>query len=283
MFKKFIGRMLAKYSPILYRKIQYSRMYGKVLNLKKPETLHEKLFWMELNTDTTQWTLLTDKVTARDYIKKCGLEHTLNEVYAVYCSPKEIDFNSLPDSFVMKMNNGGGGSVFIVKDKKTMDKYDIIRQISKAFKEDYGMITAQKHYSRITPKIIVEKLLSDNDNPDLSMTDYKIFCFHGNPVYINVMFGRNLKTHEFQISCYDINWNKLPYDETDVSNVPRPSNLEEMLDISRTLSKPFPFVRVDLYSVKNNVIFGEMTFTPGAIPYNYYDKFKMGSLIHLTI
>ena len=283
--KRLLGRILAKYVPGLYRRIQYKRMYGEWLNVRHPETVHEKIYWLEKNTDTSEWTRLTDKVTVRDYVKECGLEDILNEVHAVYDAPEEVDFDALPNSFAMKLNNGGGGAVHLVKDKNKINCQELLRQLSMEFKHNYGVYTAQKHYERIVPRIIVEKLLIENNDPSRTITDYKFYCFHGEPKYIQRISGRDFKTHVAKRIFFDVNWNWIPLLENEHDPcIPRPIVLEKMIEISEILSKPFPFVRVDLYLINNKVIFGEMTFTPGLNEADYYCKLNsghLGDLIHL--
>ena len=283
--KRLLGRILAKYVPGFHRRIQYKRMYGKWLNLHHPKTFHEKIYWLEKNTDTSEWTRLTDKVTVRDYVKECGLEDILNEVYAVYDTPEEVNFDTLPNSFVMKLNNGGGGAVHIVKDKNGINRQELLRQLSMEFKHNYGVYTAQKHYQRIVPRIIVEKLLIENNAPSQPITDYKFYCFHGEPKYIQRISGRDFKTHIAKKSFFDMNWKWIPLlEEESTLGIHKPFMLEKMIAISKILSKPFPFVRVDLYLIENKIIFGEMTFTPGQSETGYYYKLnsgRLGDLIHL--
>ena len=173
----------------------------------------------------------------------------------------------------------------IVKDKNGINRQELLRQLSMEFKHNYGVYTAQKHYQRIVPRIIVEKLLIENNAPSQPITDYKFYCFHGEPKYIQRISGRDFKTHIAKKSFFDMNWKWIPLlEEESTLGIHKPFMLEKMIAISKILSKPFPFVRVDLYLIENKIIFGEMTFTPGQSETGYYYKLnsgRLGDLIHL--
>ena len=268
-------KRLAIKDPFLYISMNYERYYKKKMNLENPTTFYEKIFWMEFYSDTSEWTRLTDKVTVRDYVKECGLENILNEIYAVYetVPDKETLFKNLPNAFVLKTNNSGGGSAILVRDKKSCNKRKIIRDIAKYFNDDYGAWTAQPHYSAIEPKIIVEKLLINELNPNKSLTDYKFFCFNGIPLCVNAIEDRNLESHTANDQYFDMNWQRICLDRKDdeILDIEQPYSFDEMIRIAKILSAPFPFVRVDLYEVDHQPIFGELTFTPGMDGFCLYE------------
>lgn len=281
-------RVIAYKYPIKYIGKYHKKYYKKALNLTNPSTLHEKIFWLEYNTDTSEWSKLTDKYAVRDYVTKKGLKEILNPIYDVYTSlPSNLDsiVDKLPMQFVLKTNNNGGGTAIIVKDKKTINYKKVYKQLKYYFYDDYGKRTAQPHYSKIKVKIIAEKLLLNNRNPTYSLDDYKFFCFNGNPYIVNVIQNRNLENHSYIDQFYTISWERILYGYCDdTPSIAKPSSYNEMVSIAKALSSQFPFVRIDLYEVNNKPVFGEMTFTPGFDTFCYYgDKvLHLGNLIDIS-
>lgn len=281
-------RVIAYKYPIKYIGKYHKKYYKKALNLTNPSTLHEKIFWLEYNTDTSEWSKLTDKYAVRDYVTKKGLKEILNPIYDVYTSlPSNLDsiIDKLPMQFVLKTNNNGGGTAIIVKDKKTINYKKVYKQLKYYFYDDYGKRTAQPHYSKIKVKIIAEKLLLNNRNPIYSLDDYKFFCFNGNPYIVNVIQNRNLENHSYIDQFYTISWERILYGYCDdTPSIAKPSSYNEMVSIAKALSSQFPFVRIDLYEVNDKPVFGEMTFTPGFDTFCYYgDKvLHLGNLIDIS-
>lgn len=253
---------LTTVSPELASKRIYKKGTLKKLNLKEPKLFNEKLMWLKLNTYKNNELVrnCADKYKVREYINEVGCGDILNDLIAVYDSTDEIDFNKLPQKFVLKCNHGAGYNI-ICTDKEILNKEDTIKQLNKWLKEDYSKYAAEIQYKNIQKKIICEKYL-EMDTGKKNPTDYKIYCFNGEPKIILVMNDRDtVVTREF----YNINWKRMHLrDKENPPKVPtqRPDNLEKMLDYAKKLSKPFPFVRVDLYNVNNAIIFGELTFTP---------------------
>ena len=205
-------------------------------------------------------TKCADKYLVREYVKECGFKDILNELLFVYDKPNEIEWDKFPDQFVLKWNFGAGLNI-VCADKHTLDHKKVIKMLSAWGKKKYWLPYSEMQYKGIPRKILCEKFLKDSER-DISLVDYKVYCFNGEPRAIFVMHDRGGAVNtEF----FDVNWNALrnskKYDETEVHTV-RPICLEQMLECSRTLSKPFPFVRCDFYIVANKLYFGEMTFTP---------------------
>ena len=261
------NRKIAEADPMAWVKLAHRKYYKKEMDLEHPVTLHEKLFWMEYYSDTREWSRLTDKIAVRDYVKECGLEHILNDLYAVYDNVpnEETFFKNLPDAFVAKTNNSGGGSAILVQNKGVCDKRKLLKELADYFYDDYGARTGQPHYSKIETKILVERLLLNGEGTQNGLTDYKFFCFNGEPKCVNVIGERDLFSHNFLIDqVFDLSWRRIVFDEKDKSkDIECPCSFKEMISIAKILSAPFPFVRVDLYEVKGKPIFGELTFTPG--------------------
>jgi hypothetical protein len=209
-----------------------------------------------------------DKVKVRQYVKDKGLEEILIKHYGVWDNANKIDFDKLPDKFVMKTNNGSGKHVFC-RDKSTLDIKKSIQHLNKTLNLPY-FFNKEPHYKSINPLIFCEELI-DTGQDDLP-TDYKFTCVNGRPIDITVCTERSKKA---KYCSFDMDWNvtdnilrkhnpdKLPE---------KPKNLKKMIEISKILSAGFTFVRVDLYNIGNRIWFGELTFTPeGGIMKAYTD------------
>lgn len=273
-----IHRISVKRNPENEMRRIYYKTYQRYPNLSDPKNLIEKIYWMQLHTDTSKWTRCADKYAMREYVKECGFEGHLPKNYGHWTKVKEIDFNSLPDEFVLKSNNSCG-TVIIVKDKEKLDLKKIKRKLNQWLKIPYGWAGAQLHYTRIKPCIIAEELLHDNNekNTHHSLTDFKVWCFSGKPECILVVYDRERKI-SYKLDMYNTEWERIPNSlKVNVHHTgheelyPKPACLSEMLRIASKLSMPFPEVRVDFYIINNKPIIGELTFTSGYG--NYTDEF----------
>lgn len=279
----------------LYRKNQHMK-----LNLEDPRDYREKLHWLKLYADQSLWTDLADKYKVRDYVTQCGLEEHLPRLYGVWKRAEEIDFDSLPEKFVLKTNHGFK-RLILVKDKSKLDRDQARKKLNKWVGERYGMLSYEPHYWNIDRRIIAEEYLEDEYNRSLStsLIDYKFFCFHGEPFILGALYnrrnyvvgGKNVGEGPRVKDCaFDMEWNYRPdissarLEDPGPSPIPRPRQFEKMKDICRILSKPFPHVRVDLYEVHGKVYFGELTFTPGGGLSFYTDEFfrEMGDQLDLS-
>lgn len=289
MFKELLIRMAIPFAPYLKKhplwiqKIRYRKKYGKRLNIKKPSSFPEKIIWLMLYSDISLWPRLADKYAVREYVKeKCG-EECLNDLYGVYDSPEEINYEELPSSFVLKTTNGCATNI-LVKDKDALDIRLSNNKLKKWMKFPYGELTGQTHYWKIRPRIIAEKYLTPSDG-QISLVDYKFFCFEGKPEYVVVYSNREENSHRFEVMVYDMSWKEHPElvnpENRFSSLLPRPVSFERMMDIVRLLSGPFQFVRVDLYEIDGKPVFGEMTFTPSVSGISSEGLEKMSSLIRI--
>lgn len=248
-------------------KIQYRIKTNRKLNLKNPQRYTEKLQWYKLYYRNPIMTQCADKYAVRDYIKSKGLESILNELYGVFNSVDEIDFNSLPKKFVLKTTNGSETNI-ICRDKSKLNLEKAKEDMSNYMNHSTKSAGREWAYDNIKPKIVLEKLLENKNNEDLR--DYKFLCFNGKVKYIVVDADRFI---EHKRNIYDRNWKELEV-LTDCKkidyNIEKPANLNEMIKISEKLSEDFPHVRVDLYNVDGKIIFGELTFYPwsGYVNYN---------------
>lgn len=254
--------------PKTFAKIRYFARFHKFLDLEHPKTLNEKMLYMSLCTDTTEWTRLADKYRVREYIHECGLDSTLVELYGAWERAEDCDFEKLPNQFVLKCNHGSG-DIMIVKDKNAIDQTKIKALFQKELDTPYGAVESGHHYLRIKPMLIAEELLVNDEiskQYSSSLIDYKIWCFNGKPTYIFTCSNR--EKHGCEIMIYDLNWNAHPEWVKFSSTyrkpsrlLPKPINFDRLYNTAVKLSEPFPILRCDLYSIENKVYFGEMTFT----------------------
>jgi len=242
-------------------KLQYRIKMGRKLNLKKPQRWTEKIQWYKIFYRTSLMTQCADKFDVRNYVKEKGLDHILNKLYAVYEDVNQVDFESLPQEFVMKTTNGSGTNI-ICKDKSKLNIVKVKQSMHEWMERDNFASGREWSYKGILPKIIVEEFLEDKNNQFNGINDYKFLCFNGKVKYIVFDVDRH---YGHKRNIYDEEWNFVNVN-TDHPNfgdcVPRPDGLDEMLRVSSILAEDFPFVRVDLYWVNGKVYFGELTFYP---------------------
>lgn len=267
----------------------YRQLFHTDINLTAPSNIDEKINWMKFHADMSLWTRCTDKYEVRKYVEEKGLGFTLNEMYGVYASPSEIDYDKLPSEFVIKTTNGGGGNnVMIVKDKSSLNKKNVSRILEKWLRSEDFYIQYEPHYINIPPRIIVEKYLHPK-NGECALVDYKLNCFNGNVQNVLLCTERGKGEHPC-LSVYDLDWNVidkyiLPDFKAD-KLYDRPNSLAQMIEYSKILSQGIPYVRVDWYEVDGKPIFGELTFTPtGGFHLRHGDDYRndMGKLIDLRL
>lgn len=291
---KYVREFLSKLHVLVDAEGEIDRYYyqafKKHANLKEPKDLIEKIYWMELHTDTSMWTLCADKYRIREYISDLGLIQYMPKLYGKWDKASDVDFDKLPNSFVIKSNNGCA-TVKVVTDKTSLNIKKFRNTLWQWLHLPYGYQNCQLHYTKIKPCIIAEELL-DNDYPDISpasLVDFKVYCINGEPQFIWVAYNRiNMHVH---VQCFDTKWTPKPdylkngmshyvYDPND-KVIEKPQCLEELLDVARKISAPFPQLRADFYIVKGKPIIGEMTFTQG---YGFLEKDvydRLGDMINL--
>ena len=256
-----------------------------------PQTVDEKIFWLEGMTDTSIWTTCSDKYMVRKYIDNLGLGHLLTELYGVWTDVNDIDFSKLPEKFVLKCNHDCGSTI-IINNKSEIDVEEVKSRLSKCLQTRYGYKTCEPHYTRINPVIIAEELIEDNHTTieSSSLIDYKFFCFGGKPKLCLVCYDR--KSGHAIKDLYQIDgWTRYKKTSKEYSHqnfketIPCPDNLSEMLSFAERISEGFPFLRVDLYNVGGKIYFGEMTFTPRGgfqASLNNEAQYELGKAIDLT-
>lgn len=247
-----------------FLKIKYYLSLGKKLDLKNPKTFNEKLQWIKLHDRNPLYTMFVDKYLVRDYIKEVLGEEYLIPLIGVWDSPDEIDFDALPDKFVLKCNHNSGLGMCICKDKSKLDIEKVKKGLRKGLAQDYYLSHREWPYKDVPRKIIAEKYMTDSPDVD-SFTDYKFFCFNGKVDSVMVCTERSTGNPKFYF--FDEEWNLKKYnirgkEAPEGFTLPKPPKVEKMFEIARTLSKGMPFVRVDLYNSDGNILFGELTFFP---------------------
>lgn len=241
---------------------EYKRRTGQDLNLEKPEKYTEKMQYAKLYLNTPLKTNLSDKYLVREWVEEKIGENYLIPLLGAWDKFSEINFDELPNQFVLKLNSGSGTNI-VVKDKSQFDlkksKMKFDRWLAKNFAFSGDI---QLHYKDIKPKIIAEEYIEDSDG---ELKDYKFLCFDGKVFYCWVDIGRQT-THYRNV--YDLDWNLQPWKQHYYDNSPhqieKPENFDEMVDIAKTLCEGFSHTRVDLYNVNGRIYFGEMTFTNGS-------------------
>lgn len=237
-----------------------SKSGGKLPNLEDPQTFSEKQQWYKLNDKNPLMAQCADKYDVREYIQACGYESLLNEIYGIYDDVEDLPIETLPKNFVIKGTHGSGFNL-IVKDKKTV-KWKMWNKIMKSWlRQDIYWSGREWVYKDLKRRLVIEKYLEDESG---GLLDYKFFCFNGQPRFMQLEVGRY--TANNTRNFYDMDWNLLPFGKDLEHNpnilVEKPESFEEMKEIAKKLSKPFSFVRVDLYQVGGKIYFGEMTFFP---------------------
>lgn len=283
------NKRLCKRDPKLAANIIYKRVFNKDINWDTPEDLIEKIAWMELYTDTALWTKCADKYRVREFIEERGCVDTLVKLYGMWENPDDIDFDKLPNQFVLKANNGCG-TVMLIKDKSKLNVKEIKKTLKGWLKKPFGYSSAQLHYLDIKRCIIAEELLIDNNATEMTLNDYKIWCFNGNVESILVVHDRKgINGKDYKLSFFDKDWNNIS-DKALLKdgkhywggNIEKPTTLEQMLTVAQKLSVGFPEVRVDFYTVNGKVYFGELTFSTGYGTYAHEYYKYLGSKIDLS-
>ena len=237
----------------------YEIFFGKTFDFENPQTLCQKLQWLKYHYNNPLMTQCADKYAVRQFVEDAIGGEYLNDLIGAYDSVNEIDFNALPNQFVLKVNWGSGQNI-ICSDKSAANLREYKKQLRSWLKplSNHYYFSLESSYKDIKPKIICEKFLGSEIN------DYKIMCFNGEPQFLWVDVGRFT---QHQRNVYDLNWEQIDasinYPKSP-NTIQRPEQLDKMLELARQLASPFPFVRVDFYIHENKILFGELTFFPEA-------------------
>lgn len=252
----------------------YSRIIlKKSVNLKDPQTFNEKIQWLKIHSYAQNPLVIqcADKYRVRDYIINKGYGKILVPLVGNWENPEDINWNKLPNKFVLKCNHGCAYNI-LCKDKDSLDKAAVIKQLKAWMKEDFGAFNIEPHYSRIRPHVTCEEYLGD------IITDYKFFCFNGEPKFIYASSDL-IHDRQAQIGFFYLDGSKMPlvrddYASMDIQKLP--PFFDKMKETAKDLSHDFPFVRVDFFLANDTYYFAELTFTPsaGMMPFNP-DKYDL--------
>lgn len=241
----------------------YRQRIGQDMNLECPNRYTEKIQWRKMYGLTPEMSLLSDKYAVRDWVKKrIGVEY-LVPLLGHWCNPEDIEFDSLPNEFILKTNNGTSTNI-IVHDKDRIDIKNVRSMLRRWLAAKPGLVSFERQYDSIPPSIIAESLLKPADG-ESDVKDYKFLCFDGEPRFVWVDLDRYTNHTR---AMFDMNWELQDWNQYNYPPIPyvpaRPVCLDEMIEVARKLSAGFDHVRVDLYEVSGKVYFGEMTFTNGS-------------------
>ncbi len=276
LFRTICGHWLPSklYLSVLYR----LNIRGK-LNWESPRSFNEKLNWVKVYDRNPLYTKLADKYAVKAFIEeRIGKQYVVDN-YGVWDSWESIDFEKLPNQFVLKCTHDSGGA-FVCRDKETFDFKSVQKRVCKNLKKNPYYATREWPYRNIHPRIIADKLLVDNTGEELR--DYKFWCFNGKPTYMYC----TIKADEIYENFYDMDFHPVMIDHGFPRHIPefeKPVCFEEMKQLAAVLSKEIPFVRVDFFQVDGKVYFGEFTFFDwgGTVPFGGDWDEKIGELIKL--
>ncbi len=255
------------------------------LCIDQPKVFSEKIQWIKLYDRKQRYTSMVDKVKVKEIVASAIGRDFVIPTYAIWDNAKSIDFNALPNEFVMKCNHDSH-RVIICKDKSKLDKEAVVRKMSFALRKDAYTPSREWAYKNVDRKVFAEKLIVDPMNDDL--IDYKFFCFNGEPIYCQIIKDRS--TNE-TIDFYDMEWNLMDFTGLGTGDgpkrgnyTPKPENYDKMIEIARNLATGTIFVRIDLYNVLGRIYFGEFTLYPKSglgwfYPYEW--NLALGDLINI--
>lgn len=289
--KSYTYNYLVDHSPRIIIDRIWKKNYGRKMNWKNPVDINEKIQWLICYGDTSLWPTLADKYKVREYVTNLGYGHILPKLYGHWEDANDIDFDALPEKFVIKCNHDSG-SWHIIDKKKGFDKKAIVCKLNASLRSKFGYRHCEPHYNKIHPLIIAEQFLeSKQDSFSSSLIDYKVWCFDGKPHSIFVCYNRDHSAKD--VNVYDTMWNVRPDYSIFTSTCrdgkgrcPKPIALEEMLEAASILSKGQPEVRVDFYIVDGKLYFGELTLTSSRGRMNYFTKeylIELGNQVKLPI
>ena len=250
-----------------YLSRKFSATVGSALRLDAPQTFNEKLQWLKLYDRKPEYTVMVDKYKARDYIAdKIGAQYLI-PLLGVWDNPDDIDFDALPERFVLKCNHNSGLGMCICKDKAQLTAWQIAairRNLKKGLAQDYYLTGREWPYKDVPRKIIAEQFMKSDAG---GLTDYKVHCFNGEPKLILVCKDRFAKTGLTE-DFFTQEWEHLdlrrPTHPNAAVTIEKPAELAEMLTLAKTLSANIPFLRVDFYIIEHKVYFSELTFFPAS-------------------
>lgn len=268
--RRFILTFAKYYSDKKFLEKLFPLCVGYKLNLEYPKTYNEKLQWLKLFDRNPEYTKMVDKIEAKKYVASIIGEEYIIPTLAEYDFAEDIDFDSLPNSFVLKCTHDSGG-IIICKDKTKLDKNKAIKNLNKWLKVNYFYQNREWPYKNVKPRIICEEYKVDESGFELK--DYKWFCFNGEAKALFIATDRSKLDEETKFDFFDVDFNHLPFTNGHPNALlkPRkPVGFEKMKELASKLSKGFPHIRVDFYDINGKIYFGELTFFhwSGIVPFN---------------
>lgn len=272
-----IRKLLVDHYPKLIIDHEWPHQFGRKIDWDNPRDLNEKIQWLICYSDTSQWPRLADKYRVRSFVEERGLGHLLTKLYGVWDDANDIDYETLPEKFVLKCNHDSG-STFLVDKAACFDKDALNATLNQKLRRKFGYRNCEPYYNKIKPLIIAEELLEDKSNSfSSSIIDYKFWCFDGRPYRLCVYYSRT--SESAYVNEFDLDWNFHPecsiftdHYRNGQGKIQKPILFEKMIEYVKVLSKGFPIVRVDLYNIEGRIYFGEMTVTPGFGRYCRYTE-----------
>lgn len=267
----------------IYLKLLFRDRLGYCLNLSNPKTYNEKLQWLKLYNRNPLYVKLVDKYEVKDIVAKIIGDKHIIPTLGIYDSVDDIDFETLPEKFVLKCTHDSGGIV-ICDDKHSLNIKKAKRVLERGLKRNYYSKNREWPYKNVQRRIIAEQYMADKDG---ELKDYKFFCFDGKPEYMFIASDRFNKGEETKFDFYDMDFNHLPFTNghpNALKRIEKPKGFEEMKKLSAMLSVNIPHVRVDFYDIDGKIYFGEMTFFhwSGIVPFEPFEwDRKFGDLIKL--
>lgn len=286
--KKVATYLLCRIAPILPDKLFLKWLFrlrmGYKLNLDNPQTYSEKLQWLKLYNRKPEYTKMVDKIDAKDYVASIIGEEYIIPTIGVWSRAEDIDFDKLPNQFVLKCTHDSGGIV-ICSDKSKLDIKKAIAKMSKGLKRNFYSMNREWPYKNVKPRIIGEQYMVDESGYELK--DYKFFCFNGEPKAMFIATDRGVAGVETKFDFFDMDFNHLPFTNGHPNSdkpVKKPVGFEEMKRLASALSQNIPHARIDFYDINGKIYFGEITFFhwSGTMPFNPIEwDYKFGEWIEL--
>lgn len=250
----------------VYLRIMFRLRIGHQLHLRNPKTFNEKLQWLKLYNRRPEYTMMVDKYAVKDYVAGLIGKEYIIPTLGVWEKPEDIDFDSLPNQFVLKTTHGGGSvGVVICKDKSCFNREKAIARLKSSMKQDVYKYQKEWPYKNVHRRIIAEKYISPGLQTD-DLNDYKFYCFDGEPKFILLISEREIGG-DARCDYYDMDFNHLPftwaYPQSESPATAPPSGFEKMKELAARISKGLPHARIDLYNVEGQIFFGEITMYHG--------------------
>lgn len=272
-----------------YLSLKFYKEFGRFPHWKDPQTFSEKLQWLKLYDRKSEYTMMVDKYAVKEYVADIIGEEYVIPTLGVWNRPEDIEWDILPSQFVLKTTHGGGNEgVVICRDKATFDKKSAIAKLNESLRTDLYLVWREWPYKNVPKRIIAEKYIEPH--PDVKdLADYKFFCFDGKVKGLFVATERQNPNEEVKFDFFDENYNHLPFRQGHNHAAvipPKPKNFELMKKIAEKLSKGMPHVRVDLYDLGENILFGELTLFhfSGLVKFEPEEwDYKFGEWIKLPI